>query len=81
MSDPFQADLTLASVDELVEELRKRFDAVLVVGEKRVRASGPSDVETQVAYGGSTAHAIGLAVYAQGRIYALKFGELEENDE
>lgn len=65
---PSAADLSLATIDELVEELRNRCDGCLIVCEMRAKIAGASDGETLIAYVGSPAYVMGMAEYAKARM-------------
>lgn len=67
-NDPFQVDLTLASIEDLCEELRKRCDGCLIVCDSKDSITGDSEGQTLIAFRGSPAHVMGLAEYAKSRM-------------
>ncbi len=55
-------DLTLTSVDDMIQEIQRRHDSILVVTNKIL---DKDEDETIVVYNGGRASCIGLAVYAK----------------
>jgi hypothetical protein len=73
-------DLELATVDEVFDELSKRFDGVLLAYTKRSKTSDNEDVFS-CQYAGGLVQAIGLAAMASAEISAktqAMFGGDEE---
>lgn len=60
--------LQLATEDELVNELRGRYQALIVVGARKGKRAGVDQDEVQMRWDGSRSWCLGLAEHARCRL-------------
>ncbi len=68
MSDASEQDLSLVTTDAMVAELRKRFDALLIIYESRVNANSCT---FDCLYSGGVSYCIGLAERGKHRLIKI----------
>lgn len=71
-------DLNFVTNEEMVEELTKRHDAVLIVLDKR---DSETEQGTFIRWSGGIPHAMGLARYGEARIHESRFPDYEDAEE
>jgi len=65
---PSESDLSLATFDELIDEIKRRSYTALIVAEREDKVD-PLVVYTYMHFKGTTINAMGLADYARRRAY------------
>ncbi len=76
---PSASDLSFATFDELVDEIKRRSYSCLVVAEREDKVD-TSIVATYMLFKGTTLNAMGLAEYAKRRAYDGLMERQGDND-